>query len=342
MIVVLALCGVIWGVGHLRAVPPVARWSAMGLLLLLVMAVQAVLPGGHPLRDVLGGDPRQWLIVLFAGVLVAGYRAVLGRLRGRAQPEPAPASSRAAPDLARHARHIMLREIGGPGQRAVMEARVLVVGAGGLGAPAMMYLAAAGVGTIGVVDDDEVEVSNLSRQIIHGDADTGRPKVLSAVDTMGALAPGGGWRPYHRRFDPAMVADYDVVLDGTDNFATRQQVNAACVSAGVPLVSGALSQWEGQVSVFDPARGGPCYGCVFPKPPAPGQAPSCAEAGVLGPLPGIIGSMMAAEAVKLIAGAGEPLRGRMMIFDALYADARVVTVKRRAGCSVCQSTVSPS
>lgn len=335
MIVVLALCGVIWGLSRRRGLTP---WPAMGLLLLVVMAVQGLLPEGHPVREVLGGDPRQWLIVLFGGLLVAGYRVVLGRLRARARPE----APEALPDLSRHARHIMLREIGGPGQRALMEARVLVVGAGGLGSPALMYLAAAGVGTLGVVDDDEVELSNLSRQIIHGDDDIGRPKVFSAVDSLAALAPGVELRPYHRRFDPAMVAEYDLVLDGTDSFATRQEVNAACVAAGVPLVSGALGQWEAQVSVFDPARGAPCYACVFPEPPAPGQAPSCAEAGVLGPLPGVIGAMMAAEAVKVIAGAGAPLRGRMMIFDALYGEARVVGIKRRAGCAVCQSTVSPS
>ncbi len=185
---------------------------------------------------------------------------------------------------------------------------MLVVGAGGLGAPALQYLAAAGVGTIGVIDADMVENSNLQRQVIHKDAAIGMPKVFSAQAEMEAQNPYVKVRPYHRRstdeIAAELVAEYDLVLDGTDNFDTRYLVNATCVAAGVPLISGALSQWEGQLSVFDPARGAPCYQCIFPEPPAPHLAPSCAEAGVIGPLPGVIGAMMAVEAIKLITGRG--------------------------------------
>jgi len=190
-----------------------------------------------------------------------------------------------------------------------------------------------------VIDDDVVEETNLQRQIAHADARIGMAKVFSAEKAMRALNPFVTVRPYHRRLDEEIAADlvveYDLVLDGVDNFDTRYLVNRACVAAGVPLVSAALTQWEGQISVFDPARGAPCYQCIFPEAPAPELVPSCAEAGVLGPLPGVMGSMMAAEAVKVIACAGESLRGRLMIFDALYAETRVIAIKPRPDCPVC-------
>jgi molybdopterin-synthase adenylyltransferase len=218
---------------------------------------------------------------------------------------------------------------------------VLVVGAGGLGSPALLYLAAAGGGTIGVIDDDSVEGSNLQRQIIHTDDRIGMPKVQSATIAMRALNPFVELRPYQRRLDAetaaALVADYDLVLDGTDNFDTRYLVNRACAEAGKPLISAAITQWEGQISLYDPAHGGPCYECVFPERPQPGIVPTCAEAGVAAPLPGIIGAMMAMEAVKHITGAGEGLRGRLMIHDALYGETRVIGVKPRPDCPVCRS-----
>ncbi|MBW7920719.1 MAG: molybdopterin-synthase adenylyltransferase MoeB [Rubellimicrobium sp.] len=234
---------------------------------------------------------------------------------------------------------MILREIGGPGQRALKAARVLVVGAGGLGAPALMYLAAAGVGRLGVLDDDVVEVSNLQRQVIHASASLGMKKTASAAATLRALNPGIDIIEHDLRLDAANAGDlfsrYDLILDGTDNFPIRLTINAAAVAAGVPVVGGMLSQWEGQLSVWDPARGGPCLACIFPQAPAAGLAPSCAEAGVLGPLPGIIGTMMAAEAVKIITGAGDPLRGRLLIWDALGAGARVIRLHRDPGCKVC-------
>jgi len=184
-----------------------------------------------------------------------------------------------------------------------------------------------------------VENSNLQRQVIHRDADIGTPKCHSAAAAMRALNPFITVRPYQRRLTSeiaeTLFADYDLVLDGTDNFDTRYTANAAAVACAIPLVSGALSQWEGQVSVFDPARGAPCYQCIFPQAPAAGLAPSCAEAGVLGPLPGVLGAMMAAEAVKVISGAGRPLRGRMLIHDALYGETRTINLSPRPDCPVC-------
>ena len=262
-------------------------------------------------------------------------------LRKRVRPENKPREQvhDSSVELDRNARHIVLREIGGPGQKRLKQARVLVVGAGGLGSPALQYLAAAGVGTIGVIDDDVVENSNLQRQVIHTDARIGMPKVFSAEAAMTAQNPFVTVRPYNRRLTADIAAelfqDYDLILDGTDDVATRYLVNETAVAAKLPLVSAAISQWEGQISLFDPSRGAPCYACVFPNPAADGLAPSCAEGGVLGPLPGIIGAMMAAEAVKLLAGAGTPLLGRMLIYDALYAESRVITVKRREDCRVC-------
>lgn len=345
MIMVLAMAAALWGIGVLMDAPKRARWTMIGLLLVAVMALQIVLPAGHPLREATGGDARLWaLIIAFVG-LGLGYRKFLRMLKAKAGPGVSPVHVAAADgkfsdtELDRYARHIMLREVGGTGQKALRDAKVLVVGAGGLGAPALQYLAAAGVGTIGVIDDDLVENANLQRQVIHTDAQIGAPKVHSAADAMAALNPFITVKPYHRRLTDEiaaeLIADYDIVLDGTDNFTTRYLVNAACVAARKPLVAAALTQWEGQISVYDPADDAPCYACIFPKAPAPELVPSCAEAGVIGPLPGVIGAMMAVETVKLISGAGTPLRGRLLIYDALYGETRIIAAKRRADCAVC-------
>ena len=242
-------------------------------------------------------------------------------------------------ELERYARHIVLREIGGLGQRKLHEARILCVGAGGLGSPALAYLAAAGVGRLGIVDDDIVSLSNLQRQIIHVTDEIGTPKVDSAVRMLEAINPNVTFDRHELRLDDgnvdAIMADYDLVLDGCDNFETRYMVNAAAVRRRIPLVSGAITQWEGQVSVFYPAGGAPCYQCVFPEAPAAGLAPSCAEAGVMGALAGTIGSMMANEAIKHVTGAGQTLTGSLLIYDALYADMRKVQLNRRPECPIC-------
>ena len=242
-------------------------------------------------------------------------------------------------ELDRYARHIMLREIGGPGQARLRKARVLSIGAGGLGAPLLMYLAAAGVGTLGVVDDDVVDLSNLQRQVIHATGAVGTAKTESAAATLAGINPGVEVVRHSLRLTEEnadeIIGGYDLVCDGSDNFDTRYLMNRACTRAGLPLVAGAIGQWDGQVSVYDPAQGGPCYACVFPERPADGLAPSCAEAGVVGALPGVIGSLMAMEVIKYICGAGETLAGRLLIYDALGAEMRVLKVRRDAGCGVC-------
>lgn len=341
MVLVLALAVALWLFGAAIRAPVNARLLMIALLYVGVLGVQIAMPPGHPLREATGGSAGEWLLLGGLGVLVWGYAKGLTTLRKRVRPEnratETPRDSSA--ELARNARHIVLREIGGPGQKRLKTARVLVIGAGGLGAPALQYLAAAGVGTIGVIDDDRVENSNLQRQVIHTDARIGMPKVFSAEQAMTAQNPFVTIRPYNRRLTQDIAedlfADYDLILDGTDDTATRYLVNETAVALKLPLVSAAISPWEGQISIFDPSRDGPCYACVFPDPPAPGLSPSCAEGGVLGPLPGVMGAMMAVEAVKLIAGAGTPLIGRMLIYDALYAETRTITVKRRHDCAVC-------
>ena len=345
MLAVLILAAALWGLGRLLGVDRGRRGIVVGALFLAVLLLQLVLPGGHPLRQATGGSAAPWLLLAGAAALVLAYRAVLLRLKARAtaREAPPPPAGQSGPftdtELERYARHIVLRELGGPGQKRLKDAKVLVIGAGGLGAPALQYLGAAGVGTIGIVDDDIVENANLQRQVIHRDADIGMPKVFSAERAILAQNPHVTVRPYHRRLTEDVAAellsDYDLVLDGTDNFDTRYLVNRVAVAQGKPLVSGALSQWEGQLSVFDPARGAPCYRCIFPEAPAPGLAPSCAEAGVLGPLPGVVGAMMAVEAVKLIAGTGAPLRGEMLIYDALWSETRKIGLKRRPDCPEC-------
>ena len=341
MIIVFVMAGVLWGMGMAMGAPKRARWTMIGILIGAVVLAQLVLPDGNPLREATGGDVRLWGLLLGFAAVGFGYRALLRMVRKRAE-KPVVAVPKVGfsdTELDRYARHIMLREVGGQGQKALSNAKVLVVGAGGLGSPALQYLAAAGVGTIGVIDDDIVDNANLQRQIIHIDARIGDPKVQSAADAMTAQNPFVTVRPYKRHLtaqDAAgIIGDYDLVLDGTDNFEARYLVNATCAALGKPLIAAALTQWEGQISLYDPASDAPCFACIFPDAPDPALVPSCAEAGVIGPLPGVVGSMMALEAVKEITGAGESLRGRLMIYDALYSQVRVVKAKRRPDCAVC-------
>ncbi len=343
MTTVFLLMAALWGLGAALRTPYGLRWGMIAAVWVAVVVLHLTLPAGHALRVATGGEARVWLALGVVAGLVIGYRSLLGVLRARAAPvEAAPAGAFKAAELERYARHIMLREIGGPGQRRLKDAKVLVVGAGGLGSPALLYLASAGVGCIGVIDDDVVEASNLQRQIIHTDAAIGMDKVQSAMAAMLALNPFIIVRPYKRRLDgdiaAGLIGFYDLVLDGSDNFDTRYLVNRVCATLGKPLISAAITQWEGQISLYDPARGGPCFECVFPVRPAPGMVPTCAEAGVAAPLPGIIGALMASEAVKQITGAGQTLMGRLMIHDALYSEVRVIGVKKRADCAVCGVT----
>ena len=244
-------------------------------------------------------------------------------------------------EVERYARHLVLREIGGPGQQRLKAAKVLIVGAGGLGAPASLYLAAAGVGEIVLVDPDAADLSNLQRQVIFRSDDVGVPKVQAAAAHLAALNPHVKVTPLAARLDAANAAELakgvDLVLDGTDDFATRFCVNAACVAHGKPLVSGAIGRWTGQVGVFS---GQPCYQCLVPE--IPPDAETCAAVGVIGALAGVIGSMMALEAVKVITGAGEPLAGRLLIYDGLAAETRTVRVGADPGCAVCGGAVTNS
>lgn len=243
-----------------------------------------------------------------------------------------------ADQIKRYSRHMLLPEIGPAGQRKISQGRVLVVGTGGLGSPTAYYLAAAGVGRLGVIDGDIVDLSNLGRQIIHSTADIGRPKVISAADKLGRLNPEIEVVTHEGRLTNENALDlfreYDVIVDGTDNFATRYLINDACVFTGRPFVHGSVLRFEGQASTFIPGSG-PCYRCLYPTPPAPGSVPSCQEAGVLGPVPGIIGTIQALEVLKLLTGAGQTLVGRLLLFDGLNLRFDEVRLKNDPACPIC-------
>lgn len=324
----------------------------LAALWLLVLALLLIAPAFAASAG-LGADPRVWAVggLLLAGA--SGYAALIGRARvaarrrwGAGQIAPLPGQLETLQDilpasddaLERYARHIVLREIGGPGQQMLRKARVLIVGAGGIGSPVALYLAGAGVGHLTLADDDDVSISNLQRQILFRTRDAGRAKVEAAVETLRALNPLIEVTALPRRLDAEdaeVMRGFDLVLEGTDSFASRKGVARACVAAGVPLIAGAIAQWEGQVTIYDPKAGTPCLDCLFPDAPAPGLALSCAEAGVAGPLPGVIGSIMALEAIKAITGAGQGLRGQMLIFDGLWGETRRIALQRRAGCAIC-------
>ncbi|MGH9736397.1 MAG: molybdopterin-synthase adenylyltransferase MoeB, partial [Candidatus Acidiferrales bacterium] len=255
------------------------------------------------------------------------------------------AAARSAPSLSneevlRYSRHLIMPEVGMEGQLKLKQAKVLCIGAGGLGAPLGLYLAAAGVGRLGLVDFDKVDLTNLQRQILFSNDDVGHPKIEAAADRLRGLNPDIQIDRHETRLTSENALDlfreYDIVVDGTDNFPTRYLVNDACVLAGKPNVYGSIFRFEGQVSVFG-YEGGPCYRCLYPEPPPPGLVPSCAEGGVLGVLPGIVGALQAAEAIKLILGKGEPLVGRLLLFDALAMGFRELKLRKNPDCPVCGS-----
>lgn len=238
----------------------------------------------------------------------------------------------------RYSRHIILPHIGGTGQRKLLEAKVLCIGAGGLGSPVAMYLAAAGVGTLGILDFDRVDLTNLQRQLLHDTDDVGRPKVDSAAERVAGINPGVRVIKHDTVLSSANAFDvlggYDVIVDGTDNFPVRYLVNDAAQMLGKPVVYGSIYQFDGQASVFMPGPGTPCYRCLFPEPPPPGTVPSCAEGGVFGVLPGIVGSIQATEAIKLVTGVGDPLVGRLLLFDALAMEFTTVNLRWDPACPV--------
>src|SRR5437868_5993522 len=243
-------------------------------------------------------------------------------------------------EILRYSRHLIMPEVGMEGQLKLKAARVLCIGAGGLGSPLALYLGAAGVGTLGIVDFDVVDYTNLQRQIIHSTADVGRPKLDSAAEKLKAMNPYLNIRKFNTRLSSdnalELFKQFDIIADGTDNFPTRYLVNDACVLTGRPNVYGSIFRFEGQASVFA-TKEGPCYRCLYPEPPPPGLVPSCAEGGVLGVLPGVVGCIQATEAIKLIIGAGEPLIGRFLIFDALRMKFRELKLRKDPECPVCSA-----
>jgi sulfur-carrier protein adenylyltransferase/sulfurtransferase len=299
-------------------------------------------------------DPGAELILLCAsggrslfaadGLKRMGYQSVASLAGGfrawqeRGLPVETPKNALTDTQRERYRRHIMIGEVGEAGQLRLLDSRVALVGAGGLGSPIAYYLAAAGVGTIGLIDDDRVERSNLQRQILHAEPRIGQAKVRSAAETLTALNPDIRVAQHELRLDPSnvesLLKDYELVIDGTDNVTTRYVINDACVRLKIPMVYGAIFGFEGQVSAFWPAgpRPSPCYRCLFPEPPPRELAPNCAEAGVLGVLPGIVGTVMAAEALKLLLGIGEPMIGRLMTFDALAGMFSELTIERDPTC----------
>jgi len=349
MALVLIIAAVFWLLTGFAGLERRKRLFVLAVLFGVVLLLQIILPPGNPLRAATGNGPGRWLGLAVIVTLVWLYWSWVRQLKTRAHQEIAPqqnarVSTGSAPlfstaELQRYSRHIILHEIGGTGQAALKKASVLVVGAGGLGSPALQYLAAAGVGTLGVIDHDVVELSNLQRQVIHDSAALGQPKVKSAAANIASQNPEISFRPYHRRLvareAETLFADYDLILDGCDNMETRRLVNQTCVALGKPLISAALTQWEGQIGLYHPASGAPCYACVFPQDADPLLVPSCAEAGVAGPLPGVVGAMMALEAVKWITGAGSSLAGRLLLYDALNAEFRVIKVKPNSQCKIC-------
>ncbi|MFY0680946.1 MAG: HesA/MoeB/ThiF family protein [Thalassovita sp.] len=339
------LAAALWGAGLYFGWSLAKRASLVVGVLGSLTGTQVMLSLEHPLRFLSDDALKFWLLLCGFGALALVYALGLRWLKARVVSDdaegatPKQAGTFGESELARYMRHIVLREIGGPGQKKLKQSKVLVIGAGGLGSPALMYLAASGVGTIGIIDDDVVDNSNLQRQVIHTDARIGMHKVFSAQMALEAQNPYLEVRPYQRRLEAAqaeaLFADYDLILDGTDNFETRYLSNRVAAKLGKPLISGALSQWEGQLSVFDTKQGSPCYQCIFPEAPAAGLAPSCAEAGVISPLPGVVGSMMAVEALKVLCDVGAPLRGEMLIYDALWSETRKIKLKKRETCPVC-------
>jgi molybdopterin/thiamine biosynthesis adenylyltransferase/rhodanese-related sulfurtransferase len=325
-----------WEEGHI----PGAVWIPRGNLEGRVE--QALADRGRPIVVYCSGGSRSAFAARTLGEL--GYEQVASLAGGftdwKQNGFPTQLPRTLAPEQqARYSRHLLIPEVGEAGQLKLLDSRVLLVGAGGLGSPASLYLAAAGVGTLGIVDADVVDASNLQRQVIHSTERLGEPKVVSAKRTLEALNPDVEVRTFQERLtsenaDRILDEGWDVIVDGADNFPTRYLVNDASVWHGIPVVHGSIYRFEGQVTVFQPGEG-PCYRCLFPTPPPPELAPSCAEGGVLGVLPGIIGSLQANEALKLALGEGDPLVGRLLLFDALETSFTEVTLRRDPACPVC-------
>ena len=324
---------------HAQGVVPGARLIPRGLL---ELRIENVVPDrATPVAIYCAGGVRSALAA--RSLQIMGYREVSSVAGGFARyaqggHKVEVRRSLSKEQLARYSRHLLLPEVGEAGQLKLLQSRVLCLGAGGLGSPAALYLAAAGVGTLGIIDADTVDLSNLQRQILHTEDRVGMPKVESAELTLKALNSEVVVKTYRERLTSENVMrlfkEYDAIVDGTDNFQTRYLVNDACVFLGLPNVHGSIFRFDGQATVFHPGKG-PCYRCLYPEPPPPGMAPSCQEAGVLGVLPGVVGVIQAIETIKLLLGIGAPLVGRLVTFDALQMEFRELRVRRDPECPVC-------
>jgi sulfur-carrier protein adenylyltransferase/sulfurtransferase len=336
-----------WNLGHVPDAVLLPRARVEGGIAQAVpdKSARVVVYCARGLRSALAAETLRSLGYERVENLVDGFLGWEARGLPTVVPSTLPAAQRR-----RYSRHMLIPEVGEEGQRRLLAARVLLIGAGGLGSPASLYLAAAGVGTLGIVDDDVVDESNLQRQIAHSTQRLGDPKVDSARDTLQALNPDVEVKTFRERLtsenvERILAEDWDVIVDGADNFPTRYLVNDASVWHGIPVVHGSIYRFEGQVTVFQPGsaavagkagdRRGPCYRCLFPTPPPPELAPSCAEGGVLGVLPGVVGSLQANETIKLVLGIGDSLVGRLLLFDALAMTFTEVALRRDPGCPVC-------
>jgi|TARA_E500000081_G_C6135320_1_gene356316 molybdopterin/thiamine biosynthesis adenylyltransferase len=340
----LSLLILAWFLAGYLGVSQNLRATYVGILLAGILGALVLIPETHSFSIRMGGW-APWATISFIFGVVFLFRLFISALRNKSNEiyfaDVQEADEFSNHELERYSRHIILRELGGLGQRRIKDSKVLIIGAGGLGAPIIQYLAASGVGTIGIIDHDKVSLSNLQRQVIYLTNQVGEQKVFSAADAIYKLNSNVNVRPYNRRLNSEIAeeifSEYDVIVDGTDNFETRYIANAAATTTKKPLVSGALSQWEGQVSVFAPHQGGPCYACVFPTPPKDGLALTCSEGGVFSPLPGVVGSVMAVETLKILSQSGETLLGQMFIYDGLRGESRKIKLKPIKKCPVCSS-----
>jgi len=340
----LSLLILAWFLAGYLGVSQNLRTIYVGILLAGILGALVSIPETHSFSIRMGGW-APWATISFIFGVAFLFRLFIRALRNKSNEiyfaDVQEADEFSNYELERYSRHIILRELGGLGQRRIKDSKVLIIGAGGLGAPIIQYLAASGVGTIGIIDNDKVSLSNLQRQVIYLTNQVGEQKVFSAADAIYKLNSNVNVRPYNRRLNSEIAeeifSEYDVIVDGTDNFETRYLANAAATRTKKPLVSGALSQWEGQVSVFAPHQGGPCYACVFPTPPKDGLALTCSEGGVFSPLPGVVGSVMAVETLKILSQSGETLLGQMFIYDSLRGESRKIKLKPNKKCPFCSS-----
>ena len=342
ILAVLSFLVLVWLIARHFGVSQNLRAVSVFIILIFILGTLLIIPETNSFSIVMGGW-APWATISFLFCITFLFRFFIDVLRNKSKhvylSDVKEADEFSNHELERYSRHILLKELGGLGQRRIKDSSVLIVGAGGLGAPVIQYLAASGVGTIGIIDHDKVSLSNLQRQVIYPAKQVGEQKVFSAADAIYQLNSNVNVRPYNRRLNSEIAeeifSEYDVVVDGTDNFETRYISNSAAVITKKYLVSGALSQWEGQVSVFAPHKGGPCYACAFPSPPKVGLALTCSEGGVFSPLPGVIGSVMAVETLKILSGSGSTLLGQLFIYDGLKGESRKIKINPSKKCPIC-------